>query len=39
MCYGDINYGGDGYYREWAEEQEQQEEWERYAREQEAHHE
>jgi hypothetical protein len=32
MCYGDIDYGGDGYYREWAEnemrrqEQEQQEE-------------
>lgn len=39
MCYGDIDYGGDGYYREWAEEQEQQEERERYEREQEAHHE
>lgn len=21
MCYGDISYGSDGYYREWAEEQ------------------
>lgn len=27
MCYGDIDYGRDGYYREWAERQmrEQQE--------------
>ena len=24
MCYGDINYGGDGHYRQWAENQEQQ---------------
>lgn len=22
MCYGDIDYGTDGYYRAWAEEQE-----------------
>ena len=22
MCYGDIDYGSDGYYRQWAEEQE-----------------
>ena len=22
MCYGDINYGRDGYYKEWAERQE-----------------
>lgn len=22
MCYGDIDYGRDGYYRRWAEEQE-----------------
>jgi len=21
MCYGDISYGSDGYYRDWAEEQ------------------
>ncbi len=21
MCYGDINHGNDGYYRQWAEEQ------------------
>lgn len=21
MCYGDINHGSDGYYREWAERQ------------------
>jgi hypothetical protein len=21
MCYGDINYGSDGYYKQWAEEQ------------------
>jgi hypothetical protein len=21
MCYGDIDYGRDGYYRQWAEEQ------------------
>ena len=25
MCYGDINYGNDGYYREWAEGQDRQE--------------
>lgn len=24
MCYGDIDYGKDGYYRDWAERQEQQ---------------
>lgn len=23
MCYGDIHHGSDGYYRQWAEEQEQ----------------
>ena len=23
MCYGDIDYGSDGYYREWAERQEE----------------
>jgi len=30
MCYGDIDYGTDGYYRQWAEEQErkEQEQWE-----------
>ena len=33
MCYGDIDYGNDGYYREYAEEmarqeQERQQEWE-----------
>jgi hypothetical protein len=22
MCYGDMDYGKDGYYRQWAEEQE-----------------
>jgi len=26
MCYGDIEHGTDGYYREWAEEQNRQEE-------------
>ena len=26
MCYGDIDYGRDGYYREWAERQEQKRE-------------
>ena len=25
MCYGDINHGSDGYYREWAERQEAEE--------------
>lgn len=24
MCYGDIEHGRDGYYREWAEEQDRQ---------------
>ena len=24
MCYGDIDHGKDGYYREWAEQQEQE---------------
>ena len=24
MCYGDINYGTDGYYRDWVEHQERQ---------------
>jgi len=23
MCYGDIDYGHDGYYRDWAERQEE----------------
>lgn len=23
MCYGDIDHGKDGYYRDWAEQQEQ----------------
>ena len=36
-CYGDMNYGKDGYYREWAEEQERQWEIEEQAR-QEAEH-
>ena len=26
MCYGDIDHGRDGYYRQWAEEQERQNE-------------
>ena len=26
MCYGDINHGKDGYYREWAEQQERERE-------------
>jgi len=26
MCYGDINHGTDGYYRQWAEEQNRQDE-------------
>jgi len=25
MCYGDIEHGSDGYYRQWAEEQMRQE--------------
>lgn len=25
MCYGDIDYGNDGYYREWAEQQDDRE--------------
>ena len=25
MCYGDIDYGRDGYYREWAERQQRDE--------------
>jgi uncharacterized membrane protein YvbJ len=28
MCYGDIDYGSDGYYRNWAEQMSQQEEQE-----------
>jgi len=24
MCYGDIDYGSDGYYQEWANQQEQE---------------
>jgi len=24
MCYGDIGYGSDGYYQQWADEQERQ---------------
>lgn len=26
MCYGDIDYGKDGYYREWAEQQDRERE-------------
>ena len=26
MCYGDIDYGSDGYYRQWAEEEMRREE-------------
>ena len=26
MCYGDIDYGHDGYYREWADDQERRRE-------------
>jgi hypothetical protein len=26
MCYGDIDHGKDGYYRDWAERQEQEHE-------------
>ena len=26
MCYGDIDYGRDGYYREWAEAEERRHE-------------
>ena len=26
MCYGDIDYGKDGYYQQWAYEQERQKE-------------
>lgn len=26
MCYGDIDYGRDGYYREWVERQEKEQE-------------
>jgi len=29
MCYGDIDHGKDGYYRRWAEQQEQEREQER----------
>ena len=29
MCYGDVDYGRDGYYRQWLEEQEQRREAER----------
>ena len=29
MCYGDMDYGRDGYYRRWAEEQEERREHER----------
>jgi hypothetical protein len=25
MCYGDIGHGKDGYYQQWADEQERQE--------------
>lgn len=28
MCYGDIDYGSDGYYREWMEGWDQQQEQE-----------
>jgi hypothetical protein len=33
MCYGDIDYGSDGYYREWLEKQERRQQ------EEEPHHE
>jgi len=26
MCYGDVSYGRDGYYEEWAREQERKQE-------------
>lgn len=29
MCYGDISYGNDGYYREWAEKQIEEQEQDR----------
>lgn len=29
MCYGDINHGKDGYYRDWAERQNERESEER----------
>jgi len=28
MCYGDISHGNDGYYQEWAEQQQREEEQE-----------
>lgn len=34
MCYGDIDHGSDGYYRQWAEEQQRQEQEQREAEEQ-----
>lgn len=34
MCYGDIDHGSDGYYRQWAEEQERQAQEQREAEEQ-----
>ena len=34
MCYGDIAYGNDGYYRQWAEELERRAEEQRQAEEQ-----
>jgi hypothetical protein len=35
MCYGDIDHGKDGYYREYLERQEQREAYEAWEREQE----
>lgn len=26
MCYGDVDYGRDGYYRDWVEQREQEQE-------------
>lgn len=34
MCYGDIDHGKDGYYRQWAEEQQRQAEQDAYEAEQ-----
>jgi hypothetical protein len=31
MCYGDINHGHDGYYEQWARQQEQEREQEHQA--------
>jgi hypothetical protein len=36
MCYGDIDHGKDGYYRQWAEERDRQAQEEQHDREQQA---